>query len=120
MAVASDLDAESTARIAADEGFDMRIDALEEQALEFTADLRRLDRKLAGSTAVAVAMSGNAFLPDKRFNLTGNLATYDGAYAAALQVGAMISPNAAINAGVAKNFNKRGKTAARVGFTVGW
>lgn len=120
MAVASDLGTETTARIAADEGFETRIDALQQQALQFTGDLKRLDRKLAGSTAVAVAMSGNAFLPDKQFNLTGNIATYDGAYAGALQIGAMVSRNAAFNAAVAKNFNKRGKTAARVGFTVGW
>ena len=80
----------------------------------------RLDRKLASSTAVAVAMSGNTFLPNTSFNLTANVATYDGAQAGALQVGAMVSDNLAVNAGVASGFNKGGKAAGRVGFTVGW
>ena len=65
-------------------------------------------------------MSGNAFLPGMKFNLTGNVATYGGAHAAAIQMAAMVSPRAAINAGVATGFNKGGKTAVRVGFTFGW
>jgi hypothetical protein len=65
-------------------------------------------------------MSGNAFLPDKQFNLTGNVGYYEGAVAGAIQVGAMVSPNAAFNAGVATNFNKEGGVGARAGFTLGW
>ena len=32
----------------------------------------------------------------------------------------MISPNAAVNAGIATGFNKDGKIGARAGFTIGW
>ncbi len=70
--------------------------------------------------AVAIALSGNSFLPGKQFNVTGNVGTYRGAYAAALQVGAMVSESAAVNAGIAKGFNRDGKVGARVGFTFGW
>ena len=38
----------------------------------------------------------------------------------ALQVGALVSPNVTLNAGVAKGLNKNGKVGARAGFTVGW
>ena len=99
---------------------DTRVDALELMAVDIDHDLRRLDRKVDGSTAVAIAMSGNAFLPGKAFNLTGNIGTYEGAWAGALQFGAMVSPNVAINGGVAKNFNKEGGVGARAGFTFGW
>jgi hypothetical protein len=68
----------------------------------------------------AVAMSGNAFLPNTRFNLTANVSTYDGAHAGSFQVGAMVSDNVAVNAGMATGFNKGGKTAGRVGVTFGW
>jgi hypothetical protein len=55
-----------------------------------------------------------------KFNLTANVATYDGAHAGAMQLGILISPSVALNAGVATGFNKGGKTAARAGFTIGW
>ena len=77
------------------------------------------DRSASGA-AVAIALGGNAFLPDKQFNVTGNLGTYRGAWAGALQIGAMISSNAAINAGIGAGFNKKGKVGARAGFTWGW
>jgi hypothetical protein len=32
----------------------------------------------------------------------------------------LVSPHVALNAGVAKGFNKRGKTAARAGVTLGF
>jgi len=99
---------------------DTRVDTLELLAVDFDRDLRKLDRKMEGSTAIAIAMSGNAFLPDKAFNLTGNVGTYEGAFAGALQIGAVVSPNAAFNAGVATNFNKKGGVGARAGFTFGW
>ena len=60
------------------------------------------------------------FLPGKTFNLTGNVGSYRGAHAAALQFGALVSDNVAINAGVAHGFNRGGKTALRAGFTIGW
>ncbi len=87
-------------------------------ALEF--GLERLDDRIAGSTAVAVAMGGAAFLPDRSFNLTANVGTYDGAHAGSVQIGALLSENVAVNAGVATGFNRRGSTAGRVGFTLGW
>ncbi len=77
------------------------------------------DRSRSG-TAVAIAMGGAAFLPDKRFNLTGNVGTYRGAWAGAMNFGAMVGSNAAINAGVGAGFNKKGKVGARVGFTLGF
>ena len=101
-------------------GLDTRIDALEAIALDFDEDLDRIDDRASAGTATAIALGGNAFLPDKQFNLTGNMGLYRGAYAGAIQVGAMVSPNAAFNAGVAKGFNKGGKLGARVGFTFGW
>ena len=79
-----------------------------------------VDDRARSGTAVAIAMGGNAFLPDKKFNLTGNMGLYRGAWAGALNAGAMIGPNAAINAGVGAGFNKKGKLGARVGFTVGF
>jgi hypothetical protein len=41
------------------------------------------------------------------------MGTYRGAYAGAIQIGAMVSPNPAFNAGIAKGFNKGGKVGAR-------
>jgi len=61
----------------------------------------------------------DAFLPDEQFNVTANMGVYAGAVAGALQVGAMVSPNAAVNAGVAKGFNKNGKVGARAAVTFG-
>lgn len=125
--LAADLQSESNARAAADlalgnriTGLGTRVDALTTRVDTIEKRVDRLDRKLASSTAVAVAMSGNTFLPNTTFNLTANVATYDGAQAGAFQMGAMVSDNVAVNAGVASAFNKGGKTAGRVGFTVGW
>jgi autotransporter adhesin len=99
---------------------DSRLDVLEALALNVQVDLRQLDRKLAGSTATAIAMGGATFLPGKSVNITGNVATYDGAVAGSLQIGALVRENWAVNAGVATNFNKSGKIGARAGFTLGW
>ena len=109
--------ATQTAHTAMLNDHEQRIVALEQISL---GTLARLDDEIDGSSAVAIAMSGNAFLPDTRFNLTGNLGAYNGAYAVSLQAGAMVRDNLAINAGVATGLNKRGKTGARVGFTIGW
>ena len=79
-----------------------------------------MDDRAAAGTAAAVALSGGMFLPGKSFNLTGNVGAYRGAVAAALQVGALVSDNAAVNAGLAHGFNKGGKTALRAGFTLGF
>lgn len=97
-----------------------RIVALEQMTFDLGDTLARFDDEIDGSTAVAIAMSGNAFLPGTRFNMTGNIGTYNGAVAGSLQVGAMVSDRAAVNAGIATGFNKKGKVGARVGFTLGW
>ena len=104
---------------AVDFATDLRVDALESLALGFGNDLKRLDSKLAGSTAIAIAMGGGVIFPDSRITITANLATYDGAHAGALQVGALVAPKTAITGAVAGNFNKRGKIAGRIGVSFG-
>ena len=101
-------------------GLDSRVDTLELLALDFDDRLDRVDERASAGTAVAIAMGGNTLIPGKQFSLTGNVGTYRGAHAAALQIGAMIGENAAFNAGVATGFNKGGKFGARAGFTFGW
>lgn len=119
-ALAQGLASESAARIASDTALSARMDSIGTRLDQVDSRLSRLDRKVSSSTAVAVALGGGTFLPDLRFNLTANVATYDGAQAAAIQFGAMVGPKMAVNAGVASGFNKGGKTAARAGFTIGW
>lgn len=109
-----------TALQVADAAFDSRIDTLEALAIDFDDDLDRVDDRASAGTAAAVALSGAMFLPGKSFNLTGNVGAYRGAVAGAVQFGALVSDNVAVNAGVAHGFNKGGKTALRAGFTVGW
>jgi Head domain of trimeric autotransporter adhesin/YadA-like membrane anchor domain len=111
---------EINARLAGDLALSGRIDGLAGRLDQMDSRLAEFDDRLASGTAIASAMGGAAFLPDMKFNLTANVATYDGAHAGAFQLGVLVSPNAAINAGVATGFNKRGKTAARVGVTFGW
>jgi len=118
--LATALTTEAATRAAADLSLGNQIGALDTRVDALESRIDRIEGKIDGSTAVAVAMSGNAFLPGMKFNLTGNVATYGGAQAGALQMGAMISDNVAVNAGVAHGFNKGGKTAGRVGFTIGW
>ncbi len=119
-AFTANLAAEQAARIAADNVTATRLTSLDGRVGDLEARMDAFDDGVAGATAVATAMSGNAFLPDMRFNLTANVATYDGAHAGALQIGAMVTPHVAINAGVATGFNRGGKTAARAGVTVGF
>ncbi|MFL6765916.1 MAG: hypothetical protein ACJ8FO_12050 [Sphingomicrobium sp.] len=97
-----------------------RLTALEAASLSIGEQLNRVDDRAAGGTAVAIALGGNAFLPDHKFNLTGNVGVYRSKVAAALQVGAMVGHDAAINAGLATGFSRDGKVGARVGFTIGW
>lgn len=98
---------------AADLAFESAVDSLGNR-------IGKVDDRASAGTAAAVALSGAMFLPGKSFNLTGNVGTYRGAHAAALQFGALVSDNVALNAGIAHGFNKGGKTALRAGFTVGW
>ena len=109
-----------TALQAADTVFDTRIDTLELLAADLEGRIDKVDDRASAGTAAAVALSGAMFLPGKSFNLTGNVGSYRGAHAAALQFGALVSDNVAINAGVAHGFNKGGKTALRAGITLGW
>lgn len=80
----------------------------------------RTDDRARAGTAVAIAMGGALFLPDKKVNITGNVGTYRRAWAGALNVGALVGDSFALNAGVGKGFNKNGKVGARAGFTFGW
>ena len=105
---------------ATDAALDSRVDALELIATDLDERIERVDDRASAGTAAAVALSGAMFLPGKSFNLTGNVGTYRGAHAAALQFGALVSGNVAVNAGIGHGFNKGGKTALRAGFTIGW
>lgn len=109
-----------TALQAADAAFDTRVDTLELLATDLDERIGKVDDRASAGTAAAVALSGAMFLPGKTFNLTGNVGSYRGAHAAALQFGALVGANVAINAGVAHGFNKGGKTALRAGITLGW
>ncbi len=109
-----------TALQAADTVLDTRIDALELMAEGLDERIGKVDDRASAGTAAAVALSGAMFLPGKTFNLTANVGSYRGAHAAALQFGALVSDNVAINAGIGHGFNKGGKTAIRAGFTLGW
>jgi hypothetical protein len=94
-------------------GANGRIDALSSLVAEN-------ERHADAGIAVATALSGGFFLPGKQFNLTANVAGYRGEAAVAAQLGALISENVAVNAGVATSFNSYGGTAIRGGFTFGF
>lgn len=118
--LAASMASETSARLAADIDLSSRLDGFGTRLDQMDGRLDRLDDRVASSTAVASALSGNAFLPDMKFNLTANVATFDGAHAGSIQLGALVSPHVAVNAGVATGFNKRGQSAARAGVTLGW
>jgi autotransporter adhesin len=101
-------------------GFLADITALEEMDIILADRIDRTDDRARAGTAVAIAMGGAMFLPDKTFNVTGNVGTYRRAWAGALNIGALVSDSLALNAGVGKGFNKSGKVGARAGFTFGW
>lgn len=111
---------ETRARVAGDMALSNQLGALESRVSSLTSRIDRQDAKIASSTAIAVAMGGAVFLPGMKYNLTANVGTYQGAHAGSIQIGALVSPHVAVNAGVATGFNKGGKTAGRVGFTLGW
>lgn len=111
---------ETRARVAGDLALSNRLGSVESRVSTLTSRIDRQDAKIASSTALAVAMGGAVFLPGMKFNLTANVGTYEGAHAGSIQFGALVSPHVAVNAGVATGFNKGGKTAGRVGFTLGW
>lgn len=104
----------ATAGIAAD------ISGLEAMDAILSSRIGDVDDRSRSGTAVAIAMGGAAFLPDKQFNVTGNLGFYRSAWAGAMNINALVGTNAAINAGIGAGFNKKGKIGGRVGFTFGW
>jgi len=97
-----------------------RVGAVEGRLDLVEGQLEVLSDEIASSTAVAVAMGGTTFLPDQNFSLSANIGTYDGAHAGSFNIGALVSENVAVNAGVATGFNRNGKTAGRVGVTIGF
>lgn len=90
------------------------------QVSALTTLVHKFNKRLEGGIAVATALSGGAFLPDKKINITGNIGAYRGEVAGALQIGALISENVALNAGVATGFSSGAGTAFRGGFTFGF
>ena len=93
---------------------------LQAQDILLANRIHRTDRRASGGTAVAIAMGGAMFLPDKTFNLTGNVGLYRSQVAAAVNLGAMVGSSAAFNAGIGSGFNHNGRFGARAGFTFGW
>ena len=67
-----------------------------------------------------IARGGAAFLPDMKFSLSANVATYDGAQAISATLGAMVDTNVAVTAAVAGGLNKGGKFGGRVGVIFGF
>ena len=96
------------------------IDTLFLNDIDLARQIGRTDRRASAGTAVAIAMGGAMFLPDKTFNLTGNVGVYRGSWAGAVNLGALIGSSAAFNAGIGKGINRNGKIGARAGFTFGW
>jgi hypothetical protein len=86
---------------------------------QLQSGLNNLRKQAASGTAVAAAMSGNYFLPGKKFSVNANLSDYLGEGAFAFNLGYLITPNIAINAGVASAFSYGG-TAGRIGATYGF
>jgi len=86
---------------------------------QLQSGLNNLRKQAASGTAVAAAMSGNYFLPGKKFSVNANLSDYLGEGAFAFNLGYMITPSIAINAGVASAFSYGG-TAGRIGATYGF
>lgn len=107
---------ESSARLASDLALNSQVTALGSRIDALEAQVGFLDRRLARSTAMAVAMSGSVFLPGMRYNVSANFGTYDGESAGALQLATLVSDNVAFNAGVATGF-EGGGTSVRAGFT---
>lgn len=119
-ALASSLATETNARLAADVDLTNRINAVDARIATLEARIDKLDDRLASSTATAIAIQGGAFLPGNRYNISMNMATYDGAHAGALSFAALVSPKVAVNVSAAHGFNKHGDTGVRAGLTFMW
>ncbi|MEY4472728.1 MAG: hypothetical protein RL671_1032, partial [Pseudomonadota bacterium] len=82
--------------------------------------VKQIDERVDSSAALAMAMGGGGFLPDMKFNLSANVATYNGAQAISASIGARVTNNVAVTAAFGGGLNKGGKVGGRVGFIVGW
>ena len=114
--VAADL-AESNARIASDNALGSRIS--DETNARIAADDVLRDQ-IASSTATAIALGGNAILPDSNFTLAGNMGFYNGATAVSLNVAGKVGTNTYVTAAVGGGLNKQGKVGGRVGVVFGF
>lgn len=85
----------------------------------FSSRLDRFEEEANAGTAIAIALGGGAFQPDRKINITVNYCNYEGESAIAGQIGVLLGENVALNAGVATGFD-RGGTGFRVGGTVGF
>ncbi len=86
---------------------------------QLQAGMNNLRKVAAGGTAVAAALSGSYFIPGKKLNVSINLADYGAQGAFAANIGYLITPSIALNAGVATGF-EYGATAGRIGATMGF
>lgn len=113
---AADL-AEANARIAADNALSARITA--ETDARIAAD-NVLRDQIASSTATAIALGGNAILPDSNFTLSGNVGFYQGASAVSINAAGRVSEKVYLTGALGGGLNKRGKLGGRVGVVFGF
>ncbi len=109
--------AEMSARMASDLALGGRID--DERRERIAAD-NMLRQEIASSTATAIALGGAVVLPDLDFTLSGNVSTYQGAQAVAINGSARVGSNTYVTSAVGGGLNKRGSVGARVGFVIGF
>ena len=75
---------------------------------------------IASSTATAIALGGNAILPDANFTLAGNVGFYQGATAISLNAAGRVADKVYLTAAVGGGTNKRGELGGRVGVVFGF
>ena len=78
------------------------------------------DQNAQSGIAVAIAMGGGYFLPNKKFNVNVNYGNYEGHSAIAGSLGFLVNDSFAINAGVATALDSWGGTGFRVGGSFGF
>ena len=111
---------ETTARVAADTAINNRINGVEGRVGNLEGRVGVLENKVDSSTAVAIAMGGATFLPDMDFNLSANVATFNGAQAISAAFGARVSKNVAFSGAIGHGMNKDGDTGGRIGVIFGF
>jgi len=109
--------AESNARIASDNALGSRITNETNERIAADSVLRD---QIASSTATAIALGGNAILPDVNFTLAGNVGFYNGATAVSINAAGKVSSNVYLTAAVGGGLNKQGKVGGRVGVVFGF